>query len=49
MFLMEMLLKLPRDAQMIAKCKEDIMKECAALHTHKQFKKVLIISDVDAQ
>jgi primosomal protein N' (replication factor Y) len=49
MFLMEMLLKLPRDAQMIAKCKEDIMKECANLHTHKQFKKVIILPDVDSQ
>jgi primosomal protein N' (replication factor Y) len=49
MFLMEMLLKLPRDAQMIAKCKDDIMKECANLHRHKQFKKVVIVSDVDSQ
>jgi primosomal protein N' (replication factor Y) len=49
MFLMEMLLKLPRDAQMIAKCKDDIMKECANLHQHKQFKKVVIVSDVDSQ
>lgn len=49
MFLMEMLLKLPRDAQLIAKCKDDIMKECAALHQHKPFKKVLVLPDVDAQ
>lgn len=49
MFLMEMLLKLPRDAAFIAKCKEDIMKECAQLHTHKQFKKVVVLPDVDAQ
>lgn len=49
MFLMEMLLKLPRDAQMIAKCKEDICKEVANLHSLKPFKKVVVISDVDAQ
>ncbi|WP_227990765.1 replication restart helicase PriA [Flavisolibacter ginsenosidimutans] len=49
MFLMEMLLKLPRDAQMIAKCKEDIQKECANLHNIKQFKKVIVLPDVDAQ
>lgn len=49
MFLMEMLLKLPRDAQMIAKCKEDIVKEAANLHSVKQFKKVIVIPDVDAQ
>lgn len=49
MFLMEMLLKLPRDAAMIAKCKEDIMKQCAILHTVKGFKKVIVLPDVDAQ
>ncbi|HEV7330087.1 MAG TPA: primosomal protein N' [Flavisolibacter sp.] len=49
MFLMEMLLKLPRDAQLIAKCKDDIMKECANLHQYKQFKKVVVLPDVDAQ
>jgi primosomal protein N' (replication factor Y) len=49
MFLMEMLLKLPRDAQLIAKCKDDILKEVAALHQHKQFKKVIVLPDVDAQ
>ncbi|MDQ6608208.1 MAG: primosomal protein N' [Bacteroidota bacterium] len=49
MFLMEMLLKLPRGAAMIAKCKEDIMKECANLYTHKQFKKLIILPDVDPQ
>lgn len=49
MFLMEMLLKLPRDAQLIAKCKDDILKECANLHQHKQFKKIIVLPDVDAQ
>jgi primosomal protein N' (replication factor Y) len=49
MFLMEMLLKLPRDSQLIAKCKDDIMKECASLHQLKQYKKVIILPDVDAQ
>lgn len=46
---MEMLLKLPRDAQMIAKCKEDVMKEIAALHAVKGFKKVVVLPDVDPQ
>ncbi len=49
MFLMEMLLKLPRDTQLIAKCKDDILKECANLHQHKQFKKVIVLPDVDPQ
>ncbi len=49
MFLMEMLLKLPRDAGLIAKCKEDIQKGIAAMHQEKAFKKVIILPDVDAQ
>ena len=49
MFLMEMLIKLPRDAQMIAKCKEDILKAEVKLHTSVQFKKVIVLPDVDAQ
>ena len=49
MFLMEMLLKLPRDAQMMAKCKDDILKECAALHQQKAFKKAIVLPDVDPQ
>jgi primosomal protein N' (replication factor Y) len=49
MFLMEMLLKLPRDSQLIAKCKDDVLKETANLHQHKQFKKVIVLPDVDAQ
>ena len=49
MFLMEMLIKLPRDAQMIGKCKEDIMKEYVNLHTQKEFKKLIVLPDVDAQ
>jgi primosomal protein N' (replication factor Y) len=48
MFLMEMLLKLPRDSQFIAKCKEDIFKSCAKLHTDKKFSKVVVTPDVDA-
>jgi primosomal protein N' (replication factor Y) (superfamily II helicase) len=48
MFLMEMLLKLPRDSQTIASCKRDILKECANLHSNKRFKKVIVLPDVDA-
>jgi primosomal protein N' (replication factor Y) len=48
MFLMEMLLKLPRDSQLIAKCKSDILKECASLHADRRFRKVIIVPDVDA-
>jgi primosomal protein N' (replication factor Y) len=45
---MEMLVKLPRDRQLIAKCKEDILKEIAGLHANKRCKKVIVIPDVDA-
>src|SRR5215204_16907 len=48
MFLMELLLKLPKDTQVIAQCKKDILKECAQLHTVPRFKKIIIIPDVDA-
>jgi primosomal protein N' (replication factor Y) len=48
MFLMELLLKLPRDSQFIAKCKKDILKECAELHKETRFKKIVIVPDVDA-
>jgi len=46
-FLMELLLKLPRDAQLIAACKQQVLKQCANLHADKQFAKVQIVPDVD--
>lgn len=48
MFLMELLIKLPRDSQLIARCKSDILKEMANLHAAKRFKKVIVVPDVDA-
>ena len=48
MFLMELLLKLPKDSQLIHKCKKDIIKESANLHADQRFKKMIIIPDVDA-
>jgi primosomal protein N' (replication factor Y) len=47
MYLMELLFKLPRDSQFIARCKADIEKEIATLHSEPRFRKVLIIPDVD--
>ena len=47
LFLMEMLLKLPRDSQLIARCKEDVLKQITVLHAQKRFAKVLVIPDVD--
>ncbi len=48
LFLMELLIKLPRDSNTIAKCKSDIQKHCANLHAEKRFKKVMVVPDVDA-
>jgi primosomal protein N' (replication factor Y) len=47
MFLMEMLLKLPRDAQLIAACKQRILNQSAVLHSDKKFAKVIVVPDVD--
>jgi len=48
MFLMELLLKLPKDSQLINRCKHDLLKECANLHADKRFKKIIMVPDVDA-
>ncbi|MFL5739373.1 MAG: primosomal protein N' [Flavisolibacter sp.] len=48
MFLMELLLKLPRDSQLIARCKQDIAKQIAILHSTRRFKKLIVVPDVDA-
>jgi primosomal protein N' (replication factor Y) len=47
MFLMELLLKLPRDAQLIAACKQRILNQSAVLHSDKKFAKVIVVPDVD--
>jgi primosomal protein N' (replication factor Y) len=48
LFLMEMLIKLPKDGGLIARCKNDIEKECASLHADRRFKKVIVVPNVDA-
>jgi primosomal protein N' (replication factor Y) len=48
MFLMELLVKLPRDSQLIARCKHDLLKEMNTLHSNRRFSKVIIVPDVDA-
>ena len=48
MFLMEMLVKLPKDSQLIAKCKEDLLNGISLLHQQTRFKKVIVVPDVDA-
>ncbi|HET9824655.1 MAG TPA: primosomal protein N', partial [Chitinophagaceae bacterium] len=47
LYLMELLIKLPRDSKMIAQCKRDILSQVALLHQERSFKSVVIVPDVD--
>lgn len=46
-YLMELLLKLPRNTQFINQCKKDLLEQSAILHQQKDFKAVGITVDVD--
>ncbi len=46
-YLMEIILKLPRDASVINKCKHTIHELIAELHQQKRFRSVVVIPDVD--
>jgi primosomal protein N' (replication factor Y) len=46
-YLMEMLLKLPRDTKFIARCKKDLLEQVAILHQQKSYRSVTVIADVD--
>jgi primosomal protein N' (replication factor Y) len=47
-FLMELLIKLPKDARTINLCKKLIHDQVAMLHNDKRFRSVVILPDVDA-
>lgn len=47
-FLMELLIKLPKDARTIQLCKKTIHDQVAILHNDKRFRSVVILPDVDA-
>jgi len=47
-YLMEILLKLPKDGQTIPFAKQVIRQQTAILHGHKKFRSVVIIPEVDA-
>jgi primosomal protein N' (replication factor Y) (superfamily II helicase) len=47
-YLMELLLKLPKDAQLIKQCKRDILQQVAIIQSNKRYRSVTIIPDVDA-
>lgn len=46
-YLMEILLKLPRDQKIISKCKEEIFDIIAWMHNDKRFRSVVMVPDVD--
>lgn len=46
-YLMELLIKLPREALVMSRCKAQIHEQIAILHQAKRFKNVMVIVDVD--
>jgi primosomal protein N' (replication factor Y) len=47
-YIMELLLKLPKDAQLIKQCKRDILQQIAIIQSGKRYRSTTIIADVDA-
>ena len=47
-FLMELMLKLPKDTHLIQRCKQQVLEQIALLHNDKRFRTVVMIADVDA-
>ena len=47
-YLMELLVKLPRDAKLTSQCKKDLLEQVAILHQDKSFRSVTVVADVDA-
>jgi len=46
-FLIELLLKLPRDSKLIAQCKKDLLQQVVLLHNEKRYRSVVVVPDVD--
>lgn len=46
-YLMELLLKLPRDGKLISRCKKDLLEQVAILHQDRHFRAVTVVMDVD--
>ncbi|HEX4878001.1 MAG TPA: primosomal protein N' [Chitinophagaceae bacterium] len=47
-YLMELLIKLPRDSHTIIQCKKDLLEQIAILHQDKRYRSVTVVADVDA-
>ncbi len=46
-YLMELMIKLPKDAALIQHCKQQVHEQVAVLHQDKKYRSVVIIPDVD--
>ncbi len=46
-YLMELLLKLPKDKNLLIQCKKDMLEQVAVLHYDKRFRSVVVVPDVD--
>ena len=46
-YLMEMLLKLPRDGKLIAQCKHDLLEQVGILRSEKRYRSIVVVGDVD--
>lgn len=46
-YLMELLIKLPKDHKLISQCKKDLLEQVAILHNEPRFRSIVIVPDVD--
>ena len=46
-YLMELLVKLPKDSQVVKTCKQFILDQVALMHNEKQLRNVVVITDED--
>ncbi|MEI9913106.1 MAG: primosomal protein N' [Bacteroidota bacterium] len=46
-YLVELLLKLPKDRKFIVQCKKDLLEQVAILHNENRFRSVVVVPDVD--
>lgn len=47
LFLRELLLKLPKDAQLVSRCKQRLLQQIAIIHTNKRYRSVEMVCDAD--
>lgn len=49
LYLMELMMKLPREIAFIDKCKQDVLKQVGQLQNQPAFRRVQVVADVDPQ